>query len=899
VGLYSELMSSDDYDEMEILELSEEEEDDIQLIGSGERLSCCFCRGEQCFDTPVEALPKKGCLIGPFLSHLRQEVPACQLYARINCARSAPGLDLGARDTLPAEVLQDLEAQGYEGKLRCTMLHPLAFAEHFGEQLRIEHRRANINTCSQCKCGGATMGCAFTCCKASFHLGCATDAHLVLASPVMRLASSTRSTWLCLCAAHMKKGNNPVPQPRPGNVCVALQDVDEAYSKAYATFVEGCVDQTLAWPVSLAAPATGDQITVVFSDESTIVVDRRDLLLPLELPIREYMPLVQEEEEKEEEEDREAEMDDETAAADSSSDDEPLSKFKAASSKSDDDSDSDSAPLAAFRPEVLPKGTASRPAATRPSSSAAVPSRRAPAPKTGKIIIPKKRKRTADPDLRAAADEKTAAAQRKKASEDPSQPASSAAFSIPKKVRSGGTWTAGPKGCPSTWLAAGRYHGMLYGWYYLPVGSPVVTPSPSTLALFYGPFLTPEAAAEKRYASRYKSSEPQVEKVGEFRAPEPTCMSRMMKQMKAPSGSLKDDPKKKEHFEKPTSITSSKTSSSETSTGGTCKTKLNSSLTKSTPSAITKTSATTTTPPTAPKMTSKGKDKTLQKSDPQPQRARSVAGPTVAEAMAAAAADDRSVGVDTARNGAPEQECEVVTQIPSKKKGLNVSIKTNHNKEHVPSKEWLELLERERNPHLQFQQLHVEVAETERIDESEESSSSDEDPVPFSRSSRAVDSNSSGTGGPDKLPDSSKQASASTAHTCARGAGAGEHIGAAEEPEDSCKAVILLTDSTTVLARTCLKDFGARFKRRNFTKLCDKRVGIIAGRPLVHWCRADSLAAADHNGQEANQGLLRGVVIGALTDSSATTLVLGVETPPASKPKRCVRFCEYGLAPQG
>jgi hypothetical protein len=54
-----ELMSSDDDDEMEILELSEEEEDDIQLIGSGERLSCCFCRGEQCFDTPVEALPKR------------------------------------------------------------------------------------------------------------------------------------------------------------------------------------------------------------------------------------------------------------------------------------------------------------------------------------------------------------------------------------------------------------------------------------------------------------------------------------------------------------------------------------------------------------------------------------------------------------------------------------------------------------------------------------------------------------------------------------------------------------------------------------------------------------------------------------------------------------------------
>jgi hypothetical protein len=135
VDLYNELMSSDDDDEMEILELSEEE-DNIQLIGSGERLSCCFCRGEQCFDTPVEALPKEGCLIEPFLSHSRSEVPASQLYAHINCARSAPGLDLGARDTLPAEVLRDLEAQGYDGKLRCTMMHPLAFAEHFADQLR-------------------------------------------------------------------------------------------------------------------------------------------------------------------------------------------------------------------------------------------------------------------------------------------------------------------------------------------------------------------------------------------------------------------------------------------------------------------------------------------------------------------------------------------------------------------------------------------------------------------------------------------------------------------------------------------------------------------------------------------------------------------------------------------
>jgi hypothetical protein len=260
--------------------------------------------------------------------------------------------------------------------------------------------------------------------------------------------------------------------------------------------------------------------------------------------------------------------------------------------------------------------------------------------------------------------------------------------------------------------------------------------------------------------------------------------------------------------------------------------------------------------------------------------------------MAAAAADDRSVGVETARNGAPKRECEVVTQIPSKKKGLNVSIQTGHNKEHVPSKEWLELLERERSPQFKFQQqLHVEVSETEHVDESEESSSSsssDEDAVPWS--SRAADGNSSSTGGQDRQSDSCKQASGFTAHACVRAAGAGEHAGAAEEPEDSCKAVILLTDSATVLARTCLKDFGARFKRRNFTKLCDKRVSIIAGRPLAHWCRANSLAAAEHNGQEANQGLLRGVVMGALNNASATTLVLGVETPSATKPKRCVHF---------
>jgi hypothetical protein len=35
--------------------------------------------------------------------------------------------------------------------------------------------------------------------------------------------------------------------------------------------------------------------------------------------------------------------------------------------------------------------------------------------------------------------------------------------------------------------------------------------------------------------------EPQAEKVGEFRAPEPSLMSMMMKKMKAPSGSLNGD----------------------------------------------------------------------------------------------------------------------------------------------------------------------------------------------------------------------------------------------------------------------------------------------------------------------------------------------------------------------
>jgi hypothetical protein len=213
-------------------------------------------------------------------------------------------------------------------------------------------------------------------------------------------------------------------------------------------------------------------------------VDRRDLLLPLQLPAREYAPPQPEDGEQkggeEEEDEAEAEMDDEgTEAAGNSSDDEPLVKYQAAAadSESDDDSDSDTLPLAAFRPEVLPKGTASRP------SPAPVQ------PKAGKIIIKKKRKLTSEPEVRDAADEKPSAAKRKKVDGLSPAASSAAAAALPKirkKVR-GGTWTAGPKGCYGVWEAKGGYHGMTDGWYYLPSGVTAVPPPPPPRICSGGP----------------------------------------------------------------------------------------------------------------------------------------------------------------------------------------------------------------------------------------------------------------------------------------------------------------------------------------------------------------------------------------------------------------------------
>jgi hypothetical protein len=251
---------------------------------------------------------------------------------------------------------------------------------------------------------------------------------------------------------------------------------------------------------------------------------------------------------------------------------------------------------------------------------------------------------------------------------------------------------------------------------------------------------------------------------------------------------------------------------------------------------------------------------------------------------AAAAAEDRPV---EAKTQAAKKECEIVKQKPSKKKGLNVKIKEEYNKQHEhtqSSKAWQEA-QRRREEQFQFEDVLTEPVDNE---ESSSSSSDDEDAAAShdasASSSRAA--NGGSTRGQDKLPVSCKQA-LPTAH--AGGAAVGELASPAdEEPEaaDSYKASILLTDATTELARTSLKDFGARFLRRHFTKLCGKKVCIIAGRPLAHWCRADRFAAAEYNGHESNQGQLRGVVMRVVSNNSATTLVLGLETPPASSTKR-------------
>jgi hypothetical protein len=187
------------------------------------RCCCCFCGQAQLLNTPAPSLHElESCLLGLLQSgHSDGE-----LHIHINCALSAPRLNLGTRAPISHEVLQELVALGYEGKRRCMLSYPSAFAALYADQLRQAHAASHISQCSQCKDMVATLRCANPGCRVRFHLRCAWTEHMVIAVPVATMGSSIRSTWITLCAEHCKREHaSSLSTPRPGNVCISVRDI--------------------------------------------------------------------------------------------------------------------------------------------------------------------------------------------------------------------------------------------------------------------------------------------------------------------------------------------------------------------------------------------------------------------------------------------------------------------------------------------------------------------------------------------------------------------------------------------------------------------------------------------------------------------------------------------------
>jgi hypothetical protein len=90
-----------------------------------------------------------------------------------------------------------------------------------------------------------------------------------------------------LCPAHNRGDTNSelyyteaLPTPRTGKVCVSIGDVPEKQCEALVAL-------GIALPVGLAAATTEEsqhEQTVIFADDSSVVVPRDTLLLPLQLP---------------------------------------------------------------------------------------------------------------------------------------------------------------------------------------------------------------------------------------------------------------------------------------------------------------------------------------------------------------------------------------------------------------------------------------------------------------------------------------------------------------------------------------------------------------------------------------------------------------------------------------
>jgi hypothetical protein len=231
---------------------------------------CCFCCSSD----------------GDYAGFATFTVGTGHMYnAHVNCLRSGVEFALGSRSTVPAELLRYVEQTGLEGNT--TMLSPSIahqLQQHHAAEILALWRRSRFLQCSYCSKQHATLSCAVKGCSCSSHLPCIPAASNLIAVPLM--AVRLRPSWLWLCPAHTRGDRDSelfyteaLPRPRAGKVCCSIEDVPEKQCEAL-------VELGISLPVGLAATAeeSHHEQTAIFADDSSVVVARDTLLLPLQLP---------------------------------------------------------------------------------------------------------------------------------------------------------------------------------------------------------------------------------------------------------------------------------------------------------------------------------------------------------------------------------------------------------------------------------------------------------------------------------------------------------------------------------------------------------------------------------------------------------------------------------------
>jgi hypothetical protein len=207
-----------------------------------------------------------------------------QMYAHLNCVLSGVEFAL-ERST---ELLQCVEQAGLEG---CTTALSsnytrLLEAQEQHQQCLALWRRTSCIQCTYCSRQHATLSCAVKGCSCSAHLPCIPATSTLIAVPL--IAVRLRPSWIWLCPAHNRGDCNSelyyteaLPTPRTGKVCISVEDVSEKQCEAL-------VELGIALPVGLAAASAAEgsrhEQTVIFADDSSVVVPIDALLLPLQLP---------------------------------------------------------------------------------------------------------------------------------------------------------------------------------------------------------------------------------------------------------------------------------------------------------------------------------------------------------------------------------------------------------------------------------------------------------------------------------------------------------------------------------------------------------------------------------------------------------------------------------------